>query len=405
MAKMRAPISFMLEGKVGAITFYTSEGRQISRASSNVSNYGVSAKRTTRQQRRRVRWANLVNFYKISQDWMYFAFESKKKGVSDYNKLMSLNVSSSQIALTKNQAASGACVADSYQVTEGSLPPIMMRHQGDIWLTNIAIGLESITDTTTIAEFSRSVLAANSWMKENMQISFISYMQEIDSLGIPRVRCTPYELTLSKSSTETVRSYLPEFCSSLTNGYLATSDEIATGCFTYILSLTENGKTSVSTQRLVNNNTQMTARFSSDDQLQLAVKSYSVTNTRFLESGSEPTDQTLKDNYIQRITMDSSEFNESTEYFDITTFGAGELKIYFANPVKKVSSITLVFATRGTQISQNIDIRDIQIIDNFHYVLLPEHFEGKYLHKFIIVADGYIYNYGNGQYPSDPSGE
>ena len=405
MAKMRAPISFMLEGKVGAITFYTSEGRQISRASSNVSNYGVSAKRTTRQQRRRVRWANLVNFYKISQGWMYFAFESKKKGVSDYNKLMSLNVSSSKIALTRNQAASGACVVDSYQVTEGSLPPIMMRRQDNIWLTNIAIGLESITDTTTIAEFSRSVLASNSWMKENMQISFISYMQEIDSLGIPRVRCTPYELTLSKSSTETVRSYLPKFCSSLANGYLATSNEIATGCFTYILSLTENGKTLVSTQRLVSNNTQMTARFSSDDQLQLAVQSYSVNNTRFLESGSEPTDPTLKDNFIQRITIEGREFNESTAFFELPNTGDDELKIYFANPVKQVSSIKIVYATKGTPISQEVDIRDLQLIDDAYYLLLPEELKGRYLEKFIIVADGYIYNYGNGQYPSDPSGE
>lgn len=402
---MRAPISFMLEGKVGAITFYTSEGRQISRASSNVSNYGVSAKRTTRQQRRRVRWANLVNFYKISQGWMYFAFESKKKGVSDYNKLMSLNVSSSTIALTRNQAASGACVAESYQVTEGSLPPVMMRHQGDIWLTNIAIGLESITDTTTIAEFSRSVLAANSWMKENMQISFISYMQEIDSLGIPRVRCTPYELTLSKSSTETVRSYLPEFCSSLSNGYLATSNEIATGCFTYILSITENGKTSVSTQRLINNNTQMVARFSSDDQLQLAINSYKVTNTRFLESGSDATDPTLKDNYIQKITIRDREFTESTEYFDMSNLSGHDVNIYFANQIKDISSIKIVYATKGTPISQSIDTSSGQMINDHYNVLLPEELAGSYLAKFIIVADGYIYNYGNGQYPSDPSGE
>lgn len=413
MAKMRSNASLKLNGRVGAFTFYTSEGRQISRVSENSSNYGKSATRTKNQQSRRVRWANLVNFYKLSKNWMYYAFENKKRGVSDYNKFMSININGSVVALTREQAASGGCVVEPFQVTEGSLMPVQVEHVGNQWKTNIKTSLVEITNNTTIGEFTKSVLSLNTWLHENMQISFISYQQTVSIYNIPRVICTAYEVTLKSNSNQLLRDYLPEFCSNIVDDSLGTNDNISIGAFTYVLSETVEGKTLVSTQRLINNNLEAIESYSTNDQINAAIKSYGESSTKFLMSGSEPTTATEKETFIPYIYINSIEYRPSDTTISIPT--DIPLRIEIATPwkVTEITSMTLYTISSTTNYTEETNLTDITYnSDSIQVKVSPKSgtkFNGPYLRFMTMVIDGVTYRFGNGQYPVDsgdgPSGE
>lgn len=237
MALIRNVVSMRMAGRVGSMTYYVSKGQQVVRQAQNNSNYGESASRTEAQQSNRVKWANIVNFYKASSGWMKKAFEAKKKGQTDYNKLMSVNLGTANIYLTRDEAEAGCCIIAPFIVSQGSLPSISIVQSGAVWKTDIALGALVLGAETSVADFSAAVIANNKTWKEFDQLSFISYQQNVDAFGRPRAICTAYEVTLSLSDTRTLRSFLPDFCSSQTSdGYLATNDNISLGGFTYVQS-------------------------------------------------------------------------------------------------------------------------------------------------------------------------
>jgi len=276
MAVIRNSQNAMMVGKVGAMTYLVRQAQQIARQALNNSNYGKSARRTEAQQARRVKWSNCVNFYKLSKGWMPKAYETLKKGQTDYNRFMQLNVSSSIVSLSKDMAAAGACIAEPFLISQGSLPSIEVSQNANKWTTNIAVGSLVIDENTTVGEFSIALAENNKSISIGMQLSFISYMQNIDALGVPRMICTPYEVTLSSDSVEKLRDYLPEFCSSVTDGNLSTSDQIAVGAFAYVLSSLQDNKLTVSTQRLITNNAALLQEYSSEENATRAISSYGV---------------------------------------------------------------------------------------------------------------------------------
>lgn len=306
MGIIRNTASALMKGRVGNTTYYVSGKRQIARVSQNSSNYGESARRTEAMQDRRSRWANLVNFYKVSQSWMKYAFETKSAKQSDYNKFMSVNLNSSTIYLTRDQASLGGCVVMPYNVSQGSLRTINVSKVNLAWRTDIALGSLSITGTTTVAQFTEALLEANNGLKEGMQLSFISYQQLEDSNATPQVVCTAYEVTLSKTNEDILRDYLPEFCSTSLSGFLGTNNAISPGAFAYMWSITEGGKTRVSTQTLVNNNFILISKYMSDVQRNAAIESYGVDTDAFLMSGSTPQIPTAATTYIEFVYVPGS---------------------------------------------------------------------------------------------------
>lgn len=288
MAIIRNSASALRKGRVGNTTYYVSGQRQIARVSQNSSNYGETARRTEAMQERRARWGNLVNFYKISKHWMKYAYETKTARQSDYNRFMQVNLNSTSVYLTKDQAALGACIVEPFAITQGSLRPINVTKDSNFYTTDIEMGNLVISDTTTVGAFSNQVIALNNGVKAGYQLSFISYQQWDDLGGVPQVTCTAYEVTLDPSSEAILRDYLPEFCSTTRDSKLGTSLTISAGCFAYIWSVTENGSTRVSTQTLINNNAGKIASFSSPAQRQRAIESYGLDNDSFLMSGSTP---------------------------------------------------------------------------------------------------------------------
>lgn len=276
MGVIRNAANQQIKGKVGAVTYYVSEGRQIARQALNNSNYGETASRSEAQQTQRIKWANLVNFYKVCRGWMPKAFEGKKPGQSDYNRLMQVNMPYTDIYLTKNEAAVGACVAEDYLISQGSLPSVEMTKSGTGFVTNIYVGDLTINEDTTVGEFSQALVGNNTNVGYGMQLAYVSLMQSVDSLGIPRLICTFYEVTLSSDSEDLLWDYLPPLCASIREQCLATSQDLPIGACAYVVSDLQKGSLRVSTQVLQTNNTTLINNYSSEMAKQKAIMSYGL---------------------------------------------------------------------------------------------------------------------------------
>ena len=203
MAKARVSTNPMYTGGAGGYSFYVRDGEQVVRQRRNNSNYGESASRSEAQQSRRVRWANLVNFFKSISSWQPKAYESKVGGQTDYNLFMSLNVNYSQIGLTKDMAVNGcACVA-GYTVSRGSLPKIERAATDLADPFAMAVKLSNnIGANTTVGDFAADVLANNPEFINNDNIAFIIFKNYQQSNNFPYVLSVYKEVTLDPTSTD-----------------------------------------------------------------------------------------------------------------------------------------------------------------------------------------------------------
>lgn len=210
MALVRNAANTLRKGRIGETTYYASKGRQIARQALNNSNYGESARRSLAQQRRRVKWANLVNFYKLCSGWMPKAFESKKPGQTDYNKFMQLNVNAQRVALTRDQAINGGCVADAFAITQGSVKPANLRLDGRDAMSDIAVS-ESyvIGQNTTVGALAQEIISNNATIVDGMQLSVVVVSSSVDANNIPRCQVAFYEVVLDVESVELLSKYIP----------------------------------------------------------------------------------------------------------------------------------------------------------------------------------------------------
>lgn len=256
----------------------------------------VTNPRTEAQMNQRVKWANLVNLYRVNSDWMKYAYETKKITQSEYNKWMSLNVTNSRIYLTKQLAAAGACVVDAYTITQGSLPSIENTQIGSgLYASNIYLGSSIDTIDDTVAEISTGILANNPGIREGDQISLIRLSQQTNAVtGAPYVIVRKYEMIFSTSNNNPVSNYLPiDIVSALSAGtekVLGLNIGSRVGGFAWILSRTIAGKTYVSTQKITPvNNEELISLYSSDAAYRAAIESYGTTDDAFLSSASANT--------------------------------------------------------------------------------------------------------------------
>ena len=331
------------------MTYYVSNGQQVARQALNNSNYGATAMRSDAQQNRRVRWSNLVNFYKLSKKWMKKAYESKEGKQSDYNKFMQLNVNSARVALTKTQAVQGACIIDAFQVTQGTLTPIEITKVGTQYKTSLSLGSLNIDDNTTIGDFTAALVNNNPSVLDGMQLSVVSYQQSVDSQGIARAICTFYEVTLNAESTDKIRDFLPAFCSQSLQGYLATNDNISLGGFTYILSNQVNGKILVSSQVLTVNNTALISQYSSATQFANAVDSYGVTNEVVLSPNTiNQQERVVPPLYLSTFKVGPTTYASGTYIGAMSLVGGKACEIEISTSTDLVPTSVQITAVNGT---------------------------------------------------------
>ena len=247
--------------------------------------------RTQSQMAQRVKWANLVNFYRANKSWMKFAYETKQTNQSDYNKFMSLNVANSRIYLPKSIANQGGCVVDAYLMTQGSLASIEILPAQNNWQTNVyAPGLLEGVTTYTIGEVSRAILGANPAIHEGDQLSFIRFTQQTNSVtGVPYVVVRKYEVIINSNDLRLFFDFMPDgivdFGGAVGSEAMVIKNTGNAGGFLMCLSRTVGGKTFVSTQSIiVANNSALIEAYSSEAALQAAIDSYGESEEPFLTS-------------------------------------------------------------------------------------------------------------------------
>lgn len=251
----------------------------------------VSNPRTESQMNQRVKWANLVNLYRVNRSWMKYAFETKKSNQSEYNKFMSLNVAASRIYLTKSIANAGGCVVDDYLVTQGSLFSIeFVPTSNNYFRSNIELTPGTILNSTTVKEFSQMVVELNPGVSYGDQLSFIRLTQMTNAAtGAPYVVVREYEVVIDANNLNLLGDYLPmDYISTygVEQTFLAISATSGrSGGFAMILSRTISGKTYVSSQRIIPVNMDMYIQaWSNQLALQEAIDSYGVQADAFLSS-------------------------------------------------------------------------------------------------------------------------
>lgn len=277
MALVRNAANTLRKGRIGETTYYASKGRQIARQALNNSNYGESARRSLAQQRRRVKWANLVNFYKLCSGWMPKAFETKKPGQTDYNKFMQLNVNAQRVALTRDQAINGGCVADAFAITQGTIQNITTTFANDAVISRLKVqAFTSSWPSITVGDLSESLISLNPGVKAGMQLSFVGVADLATTNGIPRVDVKFYEVILNPDSEELLSKYMPNILGNSNDAtpLLIGSYDGITGGALILSELTETGL-KVSSETLVGSFTKA-EQFSTAAVVDAAIETYGL---------------------------------------------------------------------------------------------------------------------------------
>lgn len=274
--------------RLGGMVLYQLKGQTLARELAPA----VSNPRTPAQMDNRVRLQNVVSVYRANRAWMAGAFENKKERESDYNAFVSANLSSSQVAFTKQQAAAGAAVAAPYQITSGSLGSIEQQVSESELQTNIFLGALNLTPATTVGEFATAVISNNNNIVEGMQLSLIMNIQQVNQVtGIPYIITRAYEVILDAASTELLSAYYPGSLLSSGDGadnilYADLSDQ-GSGAASFILSHTVSATTRVSEQSmLMYGSMAVYNSYTSAQAIADAVASYGENQINFLDSNA-----------------------------------------------------------------------------------------------------------------------
>lgn len=288
MALVRNPLAMKMRGRAGAYSFYTENGRQIVRVAQNSSNFGPTASRTTAQQIRRVKWPNLVNFYKAAKNFLRGGFEYKKSGQSDYNMFMSLNMSEARVGLRKDMALHGECVVDLFRITDGSLGTFSMGFIGETnnFLTSIICPDTGDATKLTIGALSTILLGANGWMHEGTQLSIIQAWDTETAEHRVYAKTSARELILDTNDTRLVNSVLGCYVghNEGTNTLMCMGLD-KTRCTAVVVSDSTTGSLKVSAERLWPGSIAEATAMSAPAWIDTCIVSYGVDESRFLDSG------------------------------------------------------------------------------------------------------------------------
>ena len=268
-----------MTGSAGQLTFKTVNGQTVVSEKVTV----VKNARTAGQQRQRMKWVNIIRMYSGIAPLLKNGFEKKMAQQSDYNMFVRLNSAASPVYLTKSEADGGGCIAAPYQITQGSLPSIVVSGEGAEAQTDIALGSLTISASTTVAEFAKAVVDNNADFDYGDQISFYDVLQRVNAeTQIPYCQFSASYVVLDKNSAVKLLDQVNKAGFASVGGVLAHGEDEGDGVFAWVHSRYDGGKTRVSTQFLINNNS-LLDDYRSDDAYAEACKSYGGVSTVFLQ--------------------------------------------------------------------------------------------------------------------------
>lgn len=269
-------INSKMRGKVGNWVYARLNGQTIAKEKADKK---ATPTRTRAQMLTRMQWANLVNLYGSFKGTLHPSFENKPMTRSDYNMFISANVNANPVYLTQNQARQGGCLVAAYQITRGKLPSVTVEFgNNNTPESSIAVGSLTIGNSTTLKAFSDAIIQNNTgWLSGDQLSVYVAHQLMDANTGVPRVEINAIEVTLDSGGDTTMLSDLVETSFfSVVDGCLALSGPV-NGGVAFVHSRYVNGKTSVSTQFFVVNNSYL-AQYQTSAALNNAVVSYGGIN-------------------------------------------------------------------------------------------------------------------------------
>ena len=272
-----------MSGSVGDLTFRQSNGVTV--VSEKVTK--VSNPRSDAQMRTRTKFSNIVAMYKGIRPNLKRGFESRPAGLSDFNMFVRINMQQTPVYLTKQHVSGGACVAAPYQITQGSLPAIVLTGTGQTVVTDIALGVASITASTTVAQFSQVVVNNNPDYRYGDQISFFLVRQKVNTeTSIPYCQFSVCSVILDAANSANLWDVVNRNGFASQDGYLAHTGNDGDCVYAWVHSRKSDGKTLVSSQTLVNANS-IISEYQGDLAYNLAKSSYGASENVFLTPNAE----------------------------------------------------------------------------------------------------------------------
>jgi hypothetical protein len=306
MSKVRIPVNPKQVGKVGAYSMYVRDGEQIVRQRQNASNYGEEASRTIAQQTRRVKWSNLVSLFKYMSDWQPRAYENLNKGQTDYNKFMSLNINSANVALTKQQSADGAAVVAPVIVSQGSLVSPGALSEGGLGISlDMIWGTSGTAAFASVGELSEALVQNNAGWQDGDNLAAVYFLNWLDIQGTPRCSTVYAELTLDKTNTSALSTNPLASRMTFTSGGQGidiapnAADQNDVVGWAVIHTRRDSGALKVSTERVVMVNEDILSTFVTQAQLDAAIESYGL-------STEVPLEPSFKKATITSVAADGS---------------------------------------------------------------------------------------------------
>ena len=278
-----------LNGSAGSLTFKQVNGQTV------VSEKATTVKntRTPGQQRQRTKWGNVVQMYKGIMPLINCGFEQKAPRCNDFQMFMKVNMPVTDIYLTRPEVAGGGCIAAPYQITQGSLPSIVVSGEGDAARTDISLGELKIDENTTVKDFSQAVVNNNADYDYGDQISFFDVLQRVNAVtGIPYCQFLATNVVLDRASEVKLLDMVSKYGFATVDGFLGHIEGEGAGVFAWVHTRKSNGKTLVSTQSLIDNNAEMIAEYSGAEAYKRSVKTYGGENSAFLTPGTTTTQAT-----------------------------------------------------------------------------------------------------------------
>lgn len=231
--------------------------------------------RTALQMPARVRWSGVVSMWKAFQGMDKPSFEGRKKGQSNFNAFMAANLELNYVAYTRSEVRMGVCVAWPCYVSIGSLPSITVNSvSGGRMVSSIALGDLTPDGDTTVSAFSKAVINNNAGFEEGDKITCFYCKQTVSGEDqIPRVETVTAAITLNKNdNSKLFEATNFDACMGVVEGSLSSKGTV-NGGICWIHSRKADGRTLVSTQRLVVNN-MLLETYQSNAQLRAAIASY-----------------------------------------------------------------------------------------------------------------------------------
>ncbi len=163
-----------------------------------------------------------------------------------------------------------------YMITRGTLPAIGTSEEGGVIVTDLSLGGLTLSDSTTIKEFSNALVQNNEDFELGDQLTcFVAKQVSNATTGVPYVKVSAKEVILS-DSTEGLWSTVTAVGFSDVNGKLGMNGAVE-GAVAWVHSRRVDGETKVSTESL-HATSSLRSSYNTEAALAAAILSYGGTN-------------------------------------------------------------------------------------------------------------------------------